>query len=326
MRRSLGALALGACLAWAGFAEPARACSICLPGDPIFSATGATSQERGRFTLFLDWKTFQKTSGALEHGHADDDHHGSPPWEKNESQQLNVFGSWTPIDRLTLTLRVPFSFNEITEFADGGRETSTLSGLSDVTLSSSAVLWRNRPVLPSTWVEGRVFVKFPTGESHQRVDGVKDPHLQLGTGSWDFGFGLAGVHRLEWASVFASAIYRENTEGSLDYEYGDVVLGNLGIEVPLGHALERSGLDALSVGTELNFRYAGSDKFRGERYRHSGGAILYVTPSLRFRLPFSIGPGQPSLRAAAQIPLNSSWLHNQQSEDPVYSLGLQYSF
>lgn len=319
----------GACMVWIGPAA-GWACSVCLPGDPVFSSTGSTAQELGEISAFVQWKTWQKTSGALEHGHEEEeeeeDHHGGTPREKNESQQVDLFLSWTPIDRVTLTLNVPFAFNKTTEFEEGQQETSTLSGLGDVILSSSVVFWRNRPVLPSTWFEARAFLKFPTGESSERVDGVKDPHLQPGTGSWDFGFGLAGVHRLEWASLFASVIYRENTEGSLDYEYGDVVLANLGMEVPLGHALERGWLNPVTFGTELNFRYAGYDEFQGARYRDSGGAILYVTPSVRIRLPFAVRESQPSLRAAVQIPTNRTWLHNRQSEDPIYSIGLLYTF
>lgn len=168
-------------------------------------------------------------------------------------------------------------------------------------------------------------VKFPTGRSSQRVDGRKDPHLQVGTGSWDYGFGVAGVHRLEWGSFYTSVFFRENTEGSLEYKYGDNLLANLGLEIPLGHALERPGLERLSAGTELNFRYAGYDEFRGVRYPDSGGSILYVTPSLRLRLPWRHEKA-PSLRAAVQIPTGRTWLHNRQSEDPVYSLGLHYAF
>ena len=41
----------------------------------------------------------------------------------------------------------------------------------------------------------------------------------------------------------------------------------------------------------------------GERYQDSGGSILYATPSVRVRLPWSFGERTPSLRAAVQLPL-----------------------
>jgi hypothetical protein len=230
------------------------------------------------------------------------------------------------VDRVGITLDVPWAFNSITEVEGGDRSRSHLSGLGDVALQTSVVLWRNRDVLPSTWIEGRALLKFPTGRSHQEVDGVEDPHLQVGTGSWDYGFGLAAVHRLEWGSLYGSVFYRVNTEGSLDYEYGDVLLANAALEVPLGHALGRSFLAPFTAGLELNFRDAGYDRFQGERYRDSGGPILYLTPSLRVRLPWPFEGGAPSLRGGVQIPTASSWLHGFQKQEPLWFVGLGYTF
>lgn len=48
-------------------------------------------------------------------------------------------------------------------------------------------------------------------------------------------------------------------------------------------------------------------------------AILYATPSLRIRLPFGIRERSASLRAAVQLPLGHTWLHNEQHEE-VWSL------
>jgi hypothetical protein len=155
---------------------------------------------------------------------------------------------------------------------------------------------------------------------------VKDPHLQLGTGSVDFGFGLAAVHRLEWASLYTSVFYRVNTEGSLDYEYGDVFLANAALEVPLGHLSGISALDRFTPGFELNYRDADRDEFRGMTYRDSGGPILYLTPSLRIRLPWPIEGKAPSIRGAVQIPATDHWLHGFQEEDPIWFVGLHYGF
>ena len=225
-----------------------------------------------------------------------------------------------------MTLDVPFAWNRIVDEVAGDRTRSTLSGFGDVSLGTSFVLWRNRDVLPATWVEGRLWLKAPTGRDESKVEGVRDPHLQPGTGSWDFGFGLAAVHRLEWGYLYASAFYRENTPGSLDYTYGDVWLANLALEIPVGHALEQPWLTWLTAGMELNFRYAGYDHQNGDRYIDSGGSILYATPSVRVRLPWTVA-GQPvSLRGAVQIPLTQKWLHGEQHENEVYSLGVLVSF
>lgn len=355
----------------------AAACSVCLAGDPVFSTHGASSQEAGSFSLYLETRGFRKTSGSHAHDDPDPEHgeesgqeesvgeaaharaargslrprhagqahepaaaaeggdehaedHDEPGHddgrESSRGQRLDLFASWTPLDRWTLSLDLPFAWNRIVEESEDERTRSTLSGLGDVSLGSSFVIWRDRGVLPSTWLEGRLWLKTPTGRDEAKVDGTRNPHLQPGTGSWDFGAGLAAVHRTSWGSLYGSVFYRENTPGSLDYTYGDVWLANAAVEVPVGHALSQPALDWLTAGLELNFRYAGYDHEDGERFEDSGGAILYATPSVRVRLPWGIGESGASVRAAVQIPLSQTWLHNTQREKEVWSLGLLVPF
>ncbi len=329
--------ALGAALGLLSFvsAGPAAACSVCLAGDPVFSNFGASAQAEGDVSVYLQLQGWRKTSGHAPHDeaagarHAEhDDDHGptGDASEANRSQRLDLFVSWTPIDRATFSLDLPWAFNRIVEREGEERTRSTLAGFGDASLAGSFVVWRDRAVLPASWVEARAFVKAPTGRDDAAVDGARDPHLQPGTGSWDFGAGLGVVRRLERASLYASAFYRENTEGALDYEYGDALLANAGLEVPLGHALGVARLARFTSGFELNFRYAGYDHEEGERFDQSGGAILYATPSLRVQLPGLRAEAPPSLRLAVQIPLTQSWLHQEQREEEVWSVGLLVPF
>jgi hypothetical protein len=324
--------ALPVILSAAGLPEPATACSVCLAGDPVFESNGASVGEVGQWNLFVQGSGWKKKSAALPHPHAPEEgqeEHAHPtPEEENESRRLDLYLSTTPVDRVTLTLNVPFAFNHITEIEGQDRQKFSLSGLGDVSLMTSVVLWRDRDVLPATWLEGRAFVKAPTGKSHERVHGVQDPHLQPGTGSWDYGFGLAVAHQLRYASLYASASWRVNTKGSLDYEYGDVALANLAAQVPLQGVTGVPWLAPVSAGLELNFRWAERDEFQGSNYTSSGGSILYATPSLRIALPaLAIGERvPPSLRFSVQIPLTNRWLHGFQEEDPLWRAGVVVPF
>jgi hypothetical protein len=312
-------------------ADSASACSVCVAGDQLYSSQGATAQAEGDVSAFLEVRGWRKTSGVLPHGHAaeegEDEEALEPPGkERNIGQRADLYLSATPIDRITLTVDLPWVWNEITEIEHGVSDTSRLSGFGDVCAHVSAVLWRNRDVLPSTWIEARGFVKFPTGESSRSVDGVEDPHLQVGTGSTDYGFGAAAVHKLDWALVYASASYRINTKGSLHYEYGDVALVNAAVAVPLGHALGVPALALLTPGVELNYRWADYDRFHGSYYHDSGGAILYFTPSLRIAAPWPESLGRLSLRGAVQLPITSRWLNGFQKEQPIWFAGIQYAY
>ena len=189
------------------------------------------------------------------------------------------------------------------------------------------VLWRDRDVLPSTWVEARGFGKAPTGKSSQTVDGVQDPHLQLGTGSWDFGFGLAGAHRLAWGSLYASAFYRENLEGSLDYRYGDVVLTNVALEMPLSHFAENPVVARADARrrAELPLRREGS--LARLRLRQTAAARSSTsTPDAAD--PAAVVRGAASAVPAARRadPGHASWLYGQQHEGPVWSAGLGLAY
>lgn len=306
------------------FAIPARACSICQAGDPLFSSNGSSAQEQGSVSAYLEVMGWRKTSGLLPEEAGEEP---EPGREVNQSQQLTLFVGWTPLDRLTLTLAAPWRFNQIKEEPDGEEpETLRLNGFSDLSMHVGYVLWRNRDVLPTTWVEARAFGKAPTGKSEQTVKGGQDPHIQLGTGSWDFGFGLAGAHRLEWGSLYASALYRENLKGSLGYRYGDVVLANFTLETPLSHFIENPILGALTPGVELNFRFAEKDRTHGDIYQDSGGSILLATPTLRIRLPWFAGQRPPFLRFGVQLPFTQKWLNHQQHEGPVWSAGLGMAY
>jgi len=318
-----------------GSARPAAACSVCLAGDPTFSTHGSSQLEAGRFAAYLELRGWEKRSGRPASGggggggasrpgggHAGHGHGEDSTLEEAKSQRLDLYLAWTPLDRLTLTLNLPWAFNGIEEIGEEGRTHTSLSGFGDLSLGASGVVWRNRDVLPSTWVEARLWGKAPSGRDEQRVEGEENPHLQLGTGSWDFGAGGAVVHKLERASLYASAFYRVNTEGALDYEYGDVALATLAVETTLGHALERPALRAFTPGLAFDFRYAARDEESGAAYDDSGGAIPYLTPSLRIALP-GLGEGRRAwLRTGVQVPLTNRWLYGDQDEKPVWSVGV----
>lgn len=376
VRRPLAMIAVSSLLLLAR-ADASRACSVCLAGDPNFSAQGTAAQAKGSVSIYFEVRGWEKTSGEQvpehahgedaavvapvpeehehehehdegeEHEHAEegentsvahaaadsvadgdehDGHHEHDGRERNESKRLDLYVAWTPLDRVTLTLALPWAFNQIEEIGNDDTEHFSLSGLGDASLGVSGVVWRNRDVLPSTWVELRGWGKAPTGRDEQRVDGEKNPHLQTGTGSWDLGFGSAVVHRFDWGSLYGSTFYRVNTEGGLDYEFGDVVLATVALEVPLGHVTGFSSIDRVTPGIGLDFRWADRDRQHGSDVDDTGGSILYATPSLRIALPAFSERQRAWLRAGVQVPLTNAWLYDEQEEDPVWSVGIGYGF
>ena len=321
-----------------GTPAPSSACSVCQAGDPVFSSGAAGPRESGSLSAFIEYQGSRKDSGLLpedqgdeaeetsvEEEHEEEDSEGGaagglvrePGDEVNRLRQLNAIVTWGVVDRLSLSVQIPFKSSSIRERPDNEEaETSRLTGLGDVSLTADYVLWRDREVLPENFVTARFFGKAPTGDDRERKDGRVDPHLQRGTGSWDYGVGLGAGHRMQWGSMYASALYRVNRQGANRYEYGDVILVNAAIERPLGAA------SGNSVALELNFRHARRDVFESSRYRDSGGSIFYATPSFRFRLPWLSGERVPTMRMAVQLPFGDGGLLGQQHEGLVWSAGL----
>jgi Putative MetA-pathway of phenol degradation len=305
-------------------AAPSRACSVCQCGDPLYNQQGAGSQEAETFNVYLEGSAFTKSSGVLPEAPS------APPdpgdRERSFDRSLTLYGSWTPVPRVTLTASVPFRWITIdTKLADGESETANNRGFGDTSFYLATVLWRDVEHHPMSWLEIRGMVKAPTGQSERKIAGEADPHAQVGTGSWDFGFGLSGGHHFERFALYANVFYRINTLGSLDYQYGDVVLANL-IATSEARAISALGGALLRPGVELNFRYAGHDQFEGDFYRSSGGSIVNVTPFLE--IPFALRDDEraPWLRLAARIPLGDGGLFGHQHESFNYLVGVGVPF
>ena len=320
---------------------PSWACSVCQPGDPIFSAEGTTAQRAGTFTLYLDTQQYSKESGALPHEEHHEEEEGEEEEEEeeeeeghehgtesNRTREIALFASWAPTSRVTVAARLPYKWIRIREREADGLLEATLrnEGIGDLSLFGTAVLWRNRDVLPSTWIEGRALLKVPTGEDDKKVDGLEDAHLQPGTGSWDWGLGLAASHRVAQGSWYASLFYRVNNEGSFDYQYGDVFLATVAFTSEPIDMGSLTGGRHVRLGSELNFRYAGYDESHGVRYEDSGGRIFYVSPFVSLSLLPGGEVHSPSLLFTLRQPLGSSSLHGIQEEHAVYSIGLRWPF
>jgi hypothetical protein len=322
MRSAIYFLWLASAGALAAFIpSQALACSVCECGDPlftVFTGEGATSQRAGAVSFYLDNHVESKRSGALP---------GEDGREENVSRETRLFANWSPLDRLTLSAEVPYRWITIQAQPEIGPNHRVRNrGLGDARLFATALLWRNQAREPSTWIEGQLMVEPPTGRSRETIDGERDPHLQVGSGSWDWGIGLSARHHFIDGAVYASLFYRIDRPGSLHYTYGDALLANIAFTSDVWRYSLLGGESELRGGTELNFRYAGKDRVDGAIYDDSGGSIAYLTPFLEFRLGSADQNHAPWLRLGMRSPLGSGGLHGDQREGLVYSAGVRFGF
>jgi hypothetical protein len=141
-----------------------RACSICQCGGAPYSPEGAGAQPNGAFSFYLEdrhtWKSRSTLPEDLTWNPADR--------ECSYDRDLTLWGSWTPVSRLTLSASVPYRWITIDE--EPAEEPSSRMrnrGFGDAALYGTTVLWRDLERSPTAWIEARGMLKTPTGSSEK---------------------------------------------------------------------------------------------------------------------------------------------------------------
>ena len=240
-----------------------QACSMCRCGDPTFNLVGSQIFVPKTWNVGLDFGRFSKDQVT------EDD----PLLREEEVEsRVTLSVSRTLGDRLTLVGQLPFAHRRIT----AGDEQGSLSGLSDPELIAH---YRLSAGQAGTWMALSLGLRPGWGQNDGQVDGQRaEEHLQPGTGSAGLEAGLAFSRLMGGdGSVFGSLGGRVNGRNDAGYHYGNALLANLGYEKKL--AARVNGV------VELNFRDAAQDEpLAGEKDVNTGGAVLYVSPRVLFKI------------------------------------------
>ena len=282
---------------------PAHACSVC-SCDPAALTVGLDRPSSGSFRFGLEDRYLAKESGE---GQA---------FEGERENRLTLRAQFAPERSFAAQIEVPF-FLWRDHRGAGGFVDDTAQGLGDAQLSARYELLRSGGFIPRHVLAVVGALKLPTG-ANDRLGGG-DPHLQLGSGSWDPSIALwytFGDHPWTW---YAGAVARLNGESPRGFRYGNAVFGTAGVR--------RAFFDELLlISAEAQARYAGFDTFRTADPSlrtadpDTGGFLGYAT------LGAAVGLGTDLLaRLQLQLPV-AAHLHGVQSEHPVGFAGLSWDF
>lgn len=177
-----------------------------------------------------------------------------------------VFGAMHGIRRGTdITLLVPVLRTDAAFGAPPARTETDHVGLGDVSLTIRQRIYHD------VWDRGAfatsvlVGTQAPTGEDDERRDGVLLPaNLQAGSGSWDPFAGLATTFELDRLRIDANAFYLSPTEGTQQFEAGDVFSATLTV----GYRALMTQYPGPTISTKLGVRYR-----REGRARQAGAAL-----------------------------------------------------
>jgi hypothetical protein len=294
--RALTAMVVAA-LAVAGSARDASACASCNSGDPTLTATGVEKPYKHRVRLTIDQR-----AGALSQGRGLDQR---DVWFLRSSLAL----SWAPSERVTLALLLPW----ITSFLQqANRPTETLSGLSDLELSTRVIVFRDRRFAPRhlVWLIGGL--KTPTGYRLENADGYPySDDDQPGTGSWDPFAGLGYGYFGEDVALFTTASYRQTTPNGRGYRRGAI----FGADATLQANAFRKVALALTLATTWE---EPDTLANGARMSDSGGTTLWAAPSLLVAPTFNL-----LVRLTGSVPF-VAWLEGAQQRGPQITLSFAW--
>lgn len=267
------------------------------------SATGA-----GNFSLRLDYANSHMekfVEGGSEK--SVEDVQNDPRFKKMggvipdtmDMERMTFIMNYSPIDRLTLNLAMPFIRNNMKmSMFMGGKWSSmtmdTLSGPGDMVLTGSYQVYRDRDVMPTMSVSVGAGVKTPTGTSTATTNGTKSrihAHMQPGTGSWDPIFTASFMDMINSDFLLtADANYQVGTANGLGYEFGDTA--------SLNTSVAYNALDWMNVSLGLGYFHAEQNddpdnKYKGNDSRrltdfsgYTGEDSIWISPGIQI-LPFN---------------------------------------
>jgi hypothetical protein len=294
-----------ACLLATIWSVASFACSQCECGSPTPPGY-ALETTGGRFRYGLEDRYLSKENVLAE----------TPGIERQTEHRIAALLFYRPSGRIGLQARLPYVLKANVQSPVGQREETThVKGFGDADLLARLEMIQFGDALspPRTLaLVGNVTI--PSGSNERRdASGARfDAHLQPGSGAWDGMAGVALDASLPHSSALSASILgRVNGTNAHGYHYGDALLGNVGYARALSPTWEAA------VG--LNGRTAAHDVTEdGTEDPNSGGALLYVAPSVRW------GWGDmASIQLLVQIPVAQA-LHGDQSEHPTVRAGIVF--
>jgi hypothetical protein len=288
----------------ASISSPAAACSVC-GCDPAALTVGLDRPSAGWLRLGLEDRYLEKESG------------DGAAAEGERENRMMVRAQFALAPRLVIDADLPFYLWRQHRGADGSVD-DTAHGLGDAAVNARYELWRAGGFVPRHVLAVVAGLKLPSGKNDRL--GGDDPHLQLGTGSWDPTLGLWYTYGAQPYTAYAGVSGRLNTANSRGYRYGSVLTATAGVR--------RAFLDhRLLLSLEAQGRNAGYDTMPSATVPgardvdpNSGGFVGYATAGAAVAIT-------PDLLARVQVQLPVvARLHGTQSEHPVGFAGLSWDF
>lgn len=195
-------------------------------------------------------------------------------------------GTYAFTDKFFATLILPVvdrDEDHLHEHDEFENENLTASGLGDLTLLGNYIFFSRGDTDNFTKTAVQFGIKAPTGATDKMIEDDRvESHLQPGSGSVDFLFGVNAVQSFERFSLFGSLLYKLNTEGDFNYQFGNTLNYDLVGRFRVLPAESIGPQQSFYISLGLNGEHIGDDEEDGMKVPDQGGDIIYLSPGIQF--------------------------------------------
>jgi hypothetical protein len=193
---------------------------------------------------------------------------------------MAVSGIYTIKKNFSLLASVPYSFRSGRD--DYNSPVEHTSGVGDILLFGRYTVLEKHPDNNTFMLAFQGGIKLPTGKSNEMTASGEliDPHLQIGTGSWDFLLGTNCLYAKNRFAFSTNLLAGLKTKGRTGYRFGN----DVNYDATARYKIFQSG-----VGRNLVFANAGLyGEYKGMESQdnviidNSGGNTLYISGGIDY--------------------------------------------
>lgn len=298
------------------------ACDLCsLSGfggtTGAVNPVAAEAPKKNKYTIgyimeYQDWDQVSVEKAHEMHEQGRDAH------DRKNDISNSIFVGYGITDALSVNVQVPYvirRFKEIHEEEFLGEDENS-RGLGD-----SILLGKYKFYDKKFGVAAIFGFKAPSGATGEKNKGGEklEPELQPGTGSLDYILGISANKKINHLIILdGSVLYHLKTEGTQNYEFGDMVRITTGAAFNIIDGKKKPTLNLIS---EVISQFANKDKHDGETIYDSGGTTIFVAPGISSQLTQSL---KTTLSAPVPIYQALGGIHQELDFNILFSMS--YSF
>jgi len=186
-------------------------------------------------------------------------------------------------EKIVLIGKYPFFRKKLMVRESGGYKTRKSFGFGDLTIRGKFRFFTSDEPGKTTRASVIAGIKFPTGSSRKKDCFGEIPRsIQLGTGSWDFPFGLVYTNVTLQREIDIVAQFKVNTKDKIGFKFGNIFRHDLSYQYRIFPKKVTATSSFIYAVIEANGIWKQKNKNCAIVDNNSGGYTLFISPGLQY--------------------------------------------